>query len=424
MRLGNPLRGTLTVLFLTSLLLLPALAAASTQPTPTTPQTTTSSTLKLVCNENYLYLKTDAAVPIAHISYVFPPDYHFQTPLYLDIIPDSTATITQVAIVNDTNAPNILATFTITNLTTNQTVLIHFNSYALINPHDFSDLPHYVSMPWPWNLPKDTRQWLQASTVVQTHNLAIDLTAIRLRMGTSNLMRYANRVIFFTRHHHEAFYALQLTRGTLKGQDARTTLRRSGDCPGRSHLASALFRAEGIPSRSIMVSQHDTYWVQMHYMIEFYCPGYGWILSQPHGGQTPVEQTRDLILRICYPADEARTIHDYVFPQMTGEEQWIWIDSSHVTPIYTMAMDQSRQTLHLTSNQTTDDITAAYTMSLSRLVFHQYQTYLGINLAGPNYHHYLNATTAQHQALTDFSTSLTTYLADMNRALEEYQQIT
>ena len=377
-----------------------------------------------MCSENYLYLKADDAVPIAHVSYVFPPDYHFQTPLYLDILPDTTAPIQTYHIINDTTQPNKLITFTIGPLTTNQTVSIHFNSYALVNPHDFSDLPSYVRFPRRRDIPTDAKAWLAPSTVVQSHSLPIQLKALELRRATTNMLRYVDRVIHFTSHHREAFYALQLRLGTLKSQDAKTVLRRSGDCPGRSHLASALLRAQGIPSRSVMVSQHDTYWVQMHYMIEYYCPGYGWILSQPHGGQTPVEQTRDLILHICTPSDEARTIHDYVFTQMTGEEPWIWIDSSHLTPVYTQAMDQSRQTLTLPGNQTTDDTTATYAMSLTRLVFHRYQTYLGANLTDPNLTHYTDAITHQTQALSLFPTDLPGYLTEMNQAYQDYQLIT
>lgn len=427
MQLGAiPMKRHLTTLFTLAVLLLPSSAIASPVPSaPSDPmQTTATATLHLMRNENYLYLKATSFVPICNVSYVFPPEYQYQTPVFIEILNDTTTALISYTIINDTEAPNKLVVFTLSNLTEHQTVMIHFNSWALVNPTDFKDLPRYVRFPRLRDLPRDTWQWLTPSPVVQSRSITIRHTARQLAHGTTNLLRYADRVVWFTHHHRELFYALQLRLGTLKGQDAKTVLRRSGDCPGRSHLAAALFRAQGVPARSVMVSQHDPYWVQMHYMVEYYCPGIGWILTQAHGGKTPVVQDNDLILRICGPTDERHTVHDYVFPKMTGEEQWLWIDSHQVKPLYTEAMDASRQTLFLPGNQTTDPATAAYAFSLTQMVFRRYQPLLGANLTGENLQHYNNATIAQHSALLSFPTDLADYLSLMSLAYQEYQQIT
>lgn len=418
-------RGPPLVLFIILLLLLPSVSASTPPPSASTPQTTASSTVYLLRNENYLVLHADDDIGICHVSYVFPPDYQYQVPVYLEILPDTTATILSYTIVNDTQAPNKLVTFTLGNLHTNQTVLIHFNSWVLLNNHVFSDLPRYVRFPLLWDLPKDTWPWLSPSSVVQSRSLPILLKASELRGLTSNLLRYAQRVMYFDAHHRQLLYILQYDLGTLGSQDAKTVLRRSGDCPGRAHLAAAFFRAEGVPARSIMVSQHNTYWVQMHYMLQYYCPGYGWILCQTHSGKTPYEQKNDVILRICSPSDEARSVHDYVFPKMTGEEPWIWIDSSHLTPVYTDAMDASRQNMFPEGNHTTDTATAAYAQSLTQLVFRPYQTFLGQDLTGPDLQHYTNATTLQRQALAAYNgpDGLSTYQTLMSQAYQEYRLI-
>ncbi len=424
MGLGSSRPGYPLVILTALLLLLGGLVSAATPaPHAQTPQPTdASTTVYLLRNENYLVLHASDDIGICHVSYVFPPDYQYQVPVMLEILPDTTATILSYTIVNDTQEPNKLVTFTLADLHANQTVLIHFNSWVLLNNHVFSDLPSYVRFPALWDLPTETWQWLSPSHVVQSHSLPILLKAFELRRGSTNLLRYAQRVMFFVAHHRQLFYILQYDLGTLKSQDAKTVLRRSGDCPGRAHLASALFRAEGVPARSIMVSQHNTYWVQMHYMLEYYCPCYGWILCQTHSGKTPFEQKNDVILRICSPSDEAYTVHDYIFPQMTGEEPWIWIDSSHLTPVYTDAMDASRQNMFPEGNHTMDPATAAYAHSLTQLVFRMYQTLLGENLTGTNLEHYTNATTAQHEALVAFNgpDGLTAYLTAMNQAYQEY----
>ncbi len=347
----------------------------------------------------------------------------YQTPVFIEILNDTTTALISYTIINDTEAPNKLVVFTLGNLTADQTVLIHFNSWALVNPTDFKDLPRYVRFPCLRDLPRDTWPWLKPSPVVQSRSITIRHTARQLAHGTTNLLRYADRVVWFTHNHRELFYALQLRLGILKGQDAKTVLRRSGDCPGRSHLAAALFRAQGVPARSVMVSQHDNYWVQMHYMVEYYCPGIGWILTQAHGGKTPVVQDRDLILRICGPDDERHAVHDYIFPKMTGEEQWLWVDAHNVKPLYTEAMDASRQTLRFAGNQTTDSATAMYAFSLTEMVFRRYQPLLGANLTGPNLLHYTTAISLQTAALNDFAGSLPDYLADLTTAYQEYQLI-
>jgi len=425
MILGSSRRGVPLALLIMVVLLLPPCAIASSLPSPPSdmPQATASSTLHLMRNENYLYLTAASFVPSCHVSYVFPPDYQYQTPAFLEILPDTNAPLISYAIVNDTEVPNKLVVFTLGSLEANQTATIHFTSWALVNPTDFSDLPRYVRFPRLCDLPRETWRWLLPSPVVQSRSLSIRLTARHLAYGTSNLLRYADRVVWFTHNHHELFYVLQLNLGTLKGQDAKTVLRRSGDCPGRSHLASALFRAQGVPARSVMVSQHDAYWVQMHYMVEYYCPGYDWILTQAHGGKTPVVQNNDLILRICSPSDEAHTVHDYIFPKMTGEEPWLWIDTDQVKAVYTEAMDASRQTMIPAGNQTTDPATAAYAFSLTQMVFRRYQPLLGANLTGENLAHYTAAVGHQQQALSDFAGSLPGYLSEMNTAYQEYQLI-
>jgi transglutaminase-like putative cysteine protease len=415
----------LSIVTLVALLILPPLATATTTdstPAPA-PLPTSTSTLYLMRNENYLYLKANTTVASCHVSYVFPPEYQYQTPVYIEVLPDTTITVTSFRIVNDTDGINKLVTFTVTNLIAGGTSFIHFNSWALVNPTDFKDLPRYVRFPRLIDLPTDTWQYLTPSKVVQSRSIPIRTEAFELQRGTTNLIRYADHVMRFIANHHKLHYIIEFHRGNIKGQDAKTVLRRSGDCPGRAHLASALMRAHGVPARSIMVSQNNSFWVQMHFMSEYYCPGYGWILSQVHNGKTPTIQNDDLILRICTPTDEAHTVKDAIFPKMTGEERWFWSDNTQITLAYNENMTLSRQNMFLEGNQATDTATASYAMSLSTMVFRRYQSLMSQNLTDGDLQHYTNAVTAQHSALDTFHTSLASYLSFMNQAYQEYQQI-
>ena len=142
------------------------------------------------------------------------------------------------------------------------------------------------------------------------------------------------RIAPFIKYHRYLFFVFELNTGLLLSQDARTTLLINGENVGRSHLACAFFRIYNIPARVLLVNNDQGFWTQMHYMVEYYCPGYGWVLLETTGGKTPYATYHQVINRVCYPQDEKDTKRDYIFPFMKGEERWLWIDTDDVSPYY------------------------------------------------------------------------------------------
>jgi len=381
--------------------------------------------LYLLRGEHYLVVNATASVGEFHIQYAFPPDYVYQTPVLFELHNDSTAPVLSYRIENEENEPNKIMNFTIGPLASGASVLIHFSVWVMIHNHDYSDLPRYVKLPKKWQLPQETRIWLSSTDVVQARNILIKHTSHQLEIGTTNLMTFAKRTVFFTKYHHYLRFVIQYYLGTYRRQDALTTLFRNGECPGRSHLECALFRANHVPARVILATPHYDFWYQVHCLVEFYCPGYGWILSEVHDAKMAHEPKNQIIMRICYPVDEDNTGQDYFFPKMSGVERWYWIDTSKVVPYYKDFVEGSKSNMFPEQNCTTAPETATLVASLSKSIFSYYQHYLGMDLSGENLDHFNQAVSYQQQGLQSFIDTKNPegYLSFFMNAYQEYQHI-
>jgi len=382
--------------------------------------------LDLLRGEHYLFVNATENVSSFHIRYSFPPDYNYQVPIMLELLNDSTANVLHYEIQNDTFQPNKVINFTIGPMQQGSLVSLHFYCWVLIRNTNYTDLPSYVKIPTKDELPADTRYWLSPSDVVQSDNILIKMKAYEVKGVTNNILRLAHKIAFYVKWHRLPFYSLQLALGTLKGQDALTTLFRNGDCPGRSHLSSAFFRANGVPAQVVLVTRHYSFWYQMHFMIEYYCPNYGWILSEVHNAETPYEPKNQIIMRICSLEDENTTGHDFIFSKMTGVEQWFWIDNNVIKPYYKDLKEGSKVNMFPENNLLTNTTIAFSAMNVTENVFSFYQQYLGKNLTAENLNHFQNALGYQKQAIESLKQSddPSGYLNYMNLALTEFVEIT
>jgi hypothetical protein len=173
------------------------------------------------------------------------------------------------------------------------------------------------------------------------------------------------------------------------------------------------------------VNNDQGFWTQMHYMVEYYCPGYGWVLLETTRGISPYATYHQVINRVCYPQDEEDTKKDYIFPFMKGEERWLWIDNEDVSPYYVDCNTGSKSQMFTETNVSTDQMIADYAFVLTQMVFRQYQGFLGMNFTGENQEHFQNAIMYQQQAILTLKQSqdLDGYLTFLNMAYDEYQDI-
>jgi hypothetical protein len=390
------------------------------------PNTEKEQELDLLRVEHYLYVNASEDVGIFHIRFSFPPDYAYQVPLLLELYNDSTlSAIVHYNIENDTLPPNKIINFTLNPMKKDDSVLLHFSCWVLVKNHDFSDLPLYVKIPKKYQLPEETKIWLVSTEQVQLHSLLIRHKARQLHGLSDNLIRYAGRIAPFIRYHRFVFFVFELRTGLLLSQDARTTLLINGENVGRSHLACAFFRIYNIPARVLLVNNDQGFWTQMHYMVEYYCPGYGWVLVETTWGKSPYATYHQVINRVSYPQDEEDTKRDYIFPFMKGEERWLWIDNDHISPYYVDCKTGSKAQMFSETNVSTDQLTANYAFVLTQIVFRQYQKYMGLNFTGENLMHFQNAIAYQKQAILSLKQSQDPddYLRFMNQSYDEYKEI-
>ena len=411
-----------TILLLLTSGVIPALASIDINTQET--KIDTDKELYLLRGEHYLYLNASDSVNEFHLRFAFPPDYLYQVPTLLEIYNDTTADIRHYQIEDDTNEPNKVINFIIGPMHKDESVLLHFSCWVLVKNHEFEDLPNYVKFPKKRDLPEETKTWLASTKVVQVHSILIKRKARQLHGLNNNLIRFAERVAPFIKKHRYPLFRIQLILGIFFSQDAFTTLLINGENVGRSHLACAFFRGYNVPARVLLAHNDQGFWTQMHYMVEYYCPGYGWVLIDSTRGETPYATKRQIINRICFPEDEENTKTDYIIPFMKGEERWLWIENENIYPYYVDCKTGSKSQMFYEGDIETDSFTADYTFLLTQLVFHQYEQYLGANLTGENLGHFQNATIFHNNAISAFQHSnIQAYIDNMNLAYDEYLSI-
>ena len=382
------------------------------------------SELHLLRVEHYLFLKADDDVDAFNVKYACSPIYNYQVPIIVQIFNDTGENITNYKIESDAFEPNKFVNFTVKPMQKDEERLVHFTVWTIVESHGFGDLPDYIRFPEGDDLPEETKKWLSPTEVSQSENLLIKLKAKQIRSRSDNLITFASKVGSFIKNHRYPLFLLQLTLGLFVSQDAFTTLLINGENVGRSHLACALMRSQNVPARVLLVNNDQGFWTQMHYMAEYYCPGYGWVLIETTRGISPYDTQRQVINRICYPDDENNTKKDYIFRFMKGEEPWIWVDNENVKPHYIDCKEGSKSQMFDERVLLTEKITTEEVFSETKIIFNKYQQYQGINLTGDNYSYFTNATGYQKDAIDSMKNDdISGYINFIELANQEYDKI-
>jgi len=379
--------------------------------------------LDLLRGEHVLVLKAKDDTDSFNVRYAFPPSYQYQVPILFELLENTTATILKYSIDNDTDGVNKVVNFTIGAMNKSENATLHFNYWVLVKNNDYSDFPEYIKIPERNELPDDTKQWLASTKVVQTKSILIKLHAWRLRGSNDNLIRLADKTASFVKYHRYLSFLIQVNIPIWFSQDAVTTLLINADCVGRANLGCALFRANNVPARVLLVNPAYKFWTQMNYISEYYCPGYGWVMIE--NGKTPYEPKKQIVNRICFPDDENDTHTDYIFKLMKGEENWLWINNENVLPYYVDCREGSKSKMFVEREVTTCSSTADEAFLWTQMTFSKYQKYLGMTLAGENLSYFENAVAFQNDAVNSLKNGNSLeYYYHIQRASEEYNKIT
>lgn len=380
--------------------------------------------LHLMRVEHYLVLKADKDVNRFNVKYACPPIYRYQVPVIVQVFNDTSEKVTSYKIDDDMYKPNKFVNFTVESIDENEELLIHFTIWVLVENYGFGDIPNYVKFPKTSELPDEVKKWLTPTEVTQSDSILIKLKAKQLRGYSDNLKRFAWKTAYFIKNHRFLLFVFELHTGLLLSQDAITTLFINGENVGRAHLACALMRSQNVPARVLLVNNDQGFWTQMHYMAEYYCPGYGWVLIETTGGKSPYETKRQVINRICYPEDENDTKKDYIFRFMKGEEKWIWVENENVKPYYVDCDKGSKSQMFRENIILTNESTIDAVFSDTQNVFIKYQRFIGCNLTGKNLTYFNNAVNYQYNALQSIKNSnISGYTYFIQLANNEYNKI-
>ena len=380
--------------------------------------------LYLLRVEHYFELLSEENIGIFNVRYAFPPEYFYQLPILLEIFDDTNADILNYKIENEKDMLNKVVNFTISSIGKNEPILIHFTVWVLVENYDFSDIPVSKPFPDPSIIPDEFKKWLVKTDVTQKDSLLIKIKSRVLKGFNDNLINYAEKVASYIKDHRYVLFLLQLKLGVFFSQDAITTLLINGENVGRSHLSCALFRSQNVPARVLLVNNDQGFWTQMHYMIEYYVPEYGWVLLDTTRGKTPFDTKRQVINRICFPEDENNTKKDYIYRFMKGEERWIWIENKYIKPHYVDCDEGSKSQMFSEKFILTCDLVASACFNWTKITFNKYQRFLGLNLTMENMIYFKNAVDFQKSAINSFKNDdILGYLYLIHRASDEYDKI-
>lgn len=376
-----------------------------------------------------------------NITYSVPPNYRYQAPIFFSIRNDSTANITGYCILNDSNPPNKIITFSIGAMTKNDTALIHFDFWVLVKNHNYQDLPEYIEIPDGSELPNETKTWLASTKPIQSDNRLIKIKARQLQGRNTNLRVLADEIVKYTSNRNIPLWRLDyLSGGKLTWKAYETLLRLFKNritpsnwyqfndavcglfwggisCTGRANLGTALFRANGVPAKDLIViaTGLGKWWYDIHYICEYYCPNYEWISAETALGTTPCYPKYNIILRVNYPEDEDITGDGFDF--YGGCEQWYWVDNEG-----TSGGAQTRGWIENEVITSEDNANAAF--QLTQSVWEHYTQYAGRNLTGKNREYLNNATEFQKDAIWCLTLSdVDGYIDNIVLAYDEFIEI-
>jgi hypothetical protein len=306
-------------------------------------------TIYLLNCENYILLKAKSDVKSFNFHYSIPPHFGNQIPFFIQIYQDTSKKIKKFVILDGEQSPNLKINFQIFNIKKDETLILHFGYLVFVEGNTYKDIPKYIDQKEINNIPENTKKWLESTQSIQKDHFLIKLKAKQLTFFSKNLISKLKKIIIYTPLHR---IVLQQLRYTLEKEpnlrslflptrywtglsDAVSYSIFGGHCGGQANYAAALLRSIGIPTKILIVSEfglilyhkEKTWLDSLHYMLDCYCPTYGWIKCTP--GKFAYNHKNFIITRIIFPGDE--NIAGNGLSYYGGLAPWFWIDNPSIT---------------------------------------------------------------------------------------------
>jgi len=350
-----------------------------------------------------LWMRGRASCDTYQVYFHVPIPFHEQAPVLLQV---TCPQLIDYRIVHE-DPPNLLVAARLANA---DSAALDWTAWVIVKQNTYTDLPDYVPIPTPGELPDSVRQWLDTTDCCQLSAPIVQLTADSLRDTTTNLMKLAHDVCSFChdipgRLPHEP-YAF----------DAEYSLKWGNSCTGHAHAAAALLRANGIPARTLLNMPDFASNYDMHWIIDYYVPGYGWVRMESTTGVNPMQPQDELVVRTCNPGDECP-----VWFPCAIDAEWHTSDTAYGMwyPDWCGAHNAFATLVFIDSVERVD-----YAVALTGWVFGCYSAYAGIRLTPAQQAAFESGLGHQTSALARVQArDLPGYITEMQDALLDYQSV-
>jgi len=242
--------------------------------------------------------KSPSVPALPKLLFPMPLNYREQVPLTYELRTDPAEALTSVRVYED-HPGNFVVEAVLRPLAPGERVELRWNSIVLCAPRSFDDAPAAAPLPEQW--PEEARPWLRATRCAQADNPRIRKVAEGIRGDDRDVLTIIRSTL---KRLHTIYTAQQ---GRCTELDAVQALDYQGSCTSCANLASALLRANGIPTRilagySVIAGPHQT-----HYIVEAYVPGFGWYPIESTQLQAPWPPYRQMHVAIVPPEYEDRS---------------------------------------------------------------------------------------------------------------------
>lgn len=296
--------------------------------------------LYILAGEHQFIIRALDDVDESFLRYSIPINYKYQSPLYLS----ANGKFISYKIIEDKGEHNKLIEFKLPSMKKDEQIKISFDYKVLAIKGNSRKIKEKVNFNKLKKITDYEKKWLVSTKSVQSNNLLIKITARFLQGFSNDILKFCKKIMYWGAFRRSFFVwfkmfiakSPKLNRFFLKDmyyyrlEDAFSCLLLGACCAGKANLQTALFRARGIPARNLVctcVFYGKTFWMDgQHYIVEFYCPEYGWVRTQT--GQMLSPSKDNVILRIVPTEDE--NLAGNGTSEYGGMSPWFWFSNKNV----------------------------------------------------------------------------------------------
>ena len=288
---------------------------------------------------------------------------------------------------------------------------LDWTAWVLVKENNYSDRPQLVPLTALDELTAEEKKWLQSTDCAQLDAPIVRETAALVRNNTTNLIELADQT---------AAYCSSIPPGfshTPVSFDAVYALKFGNACTGKAHAGAALLRANGVPARSILnlYPSNSTDYIDMHWIVDYLVPGYGWVNLETSLGMNFYNPQRAVVVYVSNPEDEFPVFRPIGLdicwhtsePELRMDPDW---HNAHTAFLETSFMDSFEK------------INEA--MQLSKSVFDYYSQYWEVHFNKEQSNHIFRAYLKQDEALNYLKNGyFDDFLNNIREALAHYNEV-